>query len=263
MSNTREAAGRVFLPLFRGIARLALRAGLDCRQLTECLRLAFVDVARQDYGLRGRPTNNSRVAFKTGLTRKEVHRLRTRLAGKDIFGDIRNTNLQSIVNAWKTRRGFQDSSGRPRPIPVTGSPISLVELISKAMPVVTIRKELTDAGVANLQENGLLEFADESNVPAFSSIVHCVRDYLTPVVLAMVRQNEGDQNVAWPMSVVISKPLNSEDMETVRRISSGEFKRIESTYRNVFDALDSIEGPVTRGVRGHVVLVHVESQVEG
>ena len=39
----------------------------------------YVDVARADYGIDGRPTNNSRVAMLTGLSRREVARVRDML----------------------------------------------------------------------------------------------------------------------------------------------------------------------------------------
>ena len=43
----------------------------------------YVDVAGRDYGLQGRPTNASRVAMITGLSRREVSRVRKTLATRD------------------------------------------------------------------------------------------------------------------------------------------------------------------------------------
>ena len=60
----------------RPIARILLRAGVSYREFSEISKQAFVDVATSDFGIRGRPTNISRVAVMTGLTRKEVKRVR-------------------------------------------------------------------------------------------------------------------------------------------------------------------------------------------
>ena len=64
-----------FFVILRPIAKILLRCGIGFREFVEVAKAAFVDVASSDYGLRGRPTNISRVAVMTGLTRKEVRRL--------------------------------------------------------------------------------------------------------------------------------------------------------------------------------------------
>jgi hypothetical protein len=64
------------LKALRPIARFLMKSGIGYREFAEISKSAFVDVATSDYGLRGRPTNISRVAVMTGLTRKEVKRLR-------------------------------------------------------------------------------------------------------------------------------------------------------------------------------------------
>lgn len=64
-----------FLLVMRPIVRILLRYGIGYREFLEVTKTAYVDVASSDFGLRGRPTNISRVAVMTGLTRKEVKRL--------------------------------------------------------------------------------------------------------------------------------------------------------------------------------------------
>ncbi len=58
-----------FLLLMRPIVRILLRYGVGYREFAEVTKTAFVDVSSSDFGLRGRPTNISRVAVMTGLTR--------------------------------------------------------------------------------------------------------------------------------------------------------------------------------------------------
>jgi len=73
MQNTmqRQILNALLVAL-RPLARALLRAGIGYREFAEISKSAFVDIATKDYGLRGRPTNISRVAVMTGLTRKEV-----------------------------------------------------------------------------------------------------------------------------------------------------------------------------------------------
>lgn len=58
------------------VARFLLRCGVSFREFEELARTAFVDVARDEYGIRGRPANISRISVVTGISRKEASRIR-------------------------------------------------------------------------------------------------------------------------------------------------------------------------------------------
>jgi len=51
-----------FFVVLRPIARILLRYGIGFREFAEIAKSAFVDVATTEHGIRGRPTNISRVA---------------------------------------------------------------------------------------------------------------------------------------------------------------------------------------------------------
>jgi len=79
MNDSKGSATSALRLLFRPIARIMLRAGINWQELADVCKAVYVEVATEDFGIRGRPTNISRVAILTGLTRKEVRRLRTLL----------------------------------------------------------------------------------------------------------------------------------------------------------------------------------------
>jgi len=58
------------------IVRILLRFGITWREVSELTKRVYVEVAQQDYAERRRPVNTSRLAVMTGLTRKEVRRIR-------------------------------------------------------------------------------------------------------------------------------------------------------------------------------------------
>jgi len=58
------------------VARFLLRSGISFTEFSEVTRMAFVEVASRDYGLRGTTTNVSRVAALPGISRKEDTGLR-------------------------------------------------------------------------------------------------------------------------------------------------------------------------------------------
>ena len=57
------------------VARCMLQSGIGLREFSKISKIAFIKVATADYGIRGRPTNISRVAVMTDLTRKEVKKV--------------------------------------------------------------------------------------------------------------------------------------------------------------------------------------------
>jgi len=142
------------------IARFLLRSGISYREFNDILKAAFVDVATQDYGIRGRPTNISRVAVMTGLTRKEVKRLRE-------YGEHSARNRLSkrsppaeVLHYWFTDPEYLDSNNLPKILPYDGSDISFTALTRKCagdIPPGAMRTELKRVGAIVEKEGGSLE----------------------------------------------------------------------------------------------------------
>ena len=112
---------KALLAALRPVAKMLLRNGIGYREFNEISKSAFVDVATKDYGLRGRPTNISRVAVMTGLTRKEVRRIRDKIDSGDEAVVSRSTPLGAVLSTWYTQNDFLDEDGRPMlKVPVNG-----------------------------------------------------------------------------------------------------------------------------------------------
>ena len=109
MQNTmqRQILNALLVAL-RPLARALLRAGIGYREFAEISKSAFVDIATRDYGLRGRPTNISRVAVMTGLTRKEVRRLRDKSEAGEETATVRSTPMSTILHRWFIEDEFLD-----------------------------------------------------------------------------------------------------------------------------------------------------------
>ena len=71
------AACRVLL---RPIVRLLLKSGVTWKEFADVAKTSFVEVATDEFGIRGRPTNVSRVAILTGINRHDISRQRADLA---------------------------------------------------------------------------------------------------------------------------------------------------------------------------------------
>src|SRR5438067_66309 len=70
------AAARQWL---KPLVHVLVRCGVTWKDFAELAKTAYVEVATEQFGKRGRPTNVSRTAVLTGLARREVRKQRERL----------------------------------------------------------------------------------------------------------------------------------------------------------------------------------------
>ena len=112
---------KILLPL----VRLLLRTGIGFKEFSKIAKIAFVQAATEDYGIRGRQTNISRVAVMTGLTRKEVKFIRDKGWGAASDADKKwwdeNFPPADLLHYWFTDSDFCDSNGHPLPLIFSGS----------------------------------------------------------------------------------------------------------------------------------------------
>ncbi len=145
--------------LFRPVARILLKAGVNWKEFVEVCKATYVEVATQDFGIRGRPTNVSRVAILTGFSRREVRRLRDLLQQEDPAEFGRMNHATRVLSGWYNDVEFLDESGGPRHLAVTGANPSFESLCSRYsgdVPATTMLKELRHVGAVALQEDGRL-----------------------------------------------------------------------------------------------------------
>ena len=132
--------------LLQPIVRFVLRQGVTVAEFEELVKDAYVQVARQDYGIDGRPTNNARVAMLTGLSRREVAKVRDRLLEGGLLADESQGNrISQILTGWHIDTEFTDEDGQPKVLPATGPKGSLPSLLKRYagdLPHGAIRKEM-------------------------------------------------------------------------------------------------------------------------
>jgi hypothetical protein len=144
--------GPVFAALLaamRPLASLLLRFGIGYRDFSDVCKMAFIQAATDEFGIRGRPTNISRVAAMTGLTRKEVSRVRT-LGLAATLPPPRTRNAPAeVLHTWHTDPRFCVRPGIPRPLPWAGADVSfsaLVRAVAGDLPPGAVRAELRRVG---------------------------------------------------------------------------------------------------------------------
>lgn len=154
--KTHSTLGIALYRLFRPVARMGLRHGLAVRDVLEVLKCAYVDVAREEYGLRGRPTSKSRIATLTNLTRAEVARLVER-DRQQLEQAGTSHPLYRLVNRWLSDPQWQDNNGDPATLAVEGNCgfTSLVQAHGGDIPWQTLLRELERLHIAKRTDDGV------------------------------------------------------------------------------------------------------------
>lgn len=102
------------------VVRLLQRSGITWAEFAELGKEVFVDVAGTDYGLQGRPTNAARVAMITGLSRREVSRVRKTMAGFEKPKPSPGSSIAQILSGWHLDPDFLDANGSPAQLSANG-----------------------------------------------------------------------------------------------------------------------------------------------
>ena len=175
--------------VLRPVVKLLFRYGIGYSQFAEAAKTVFVDVGGSEFGIRGRPTNISRVAVMTGLTRKEVRRIRTKLETGVASVTVKSTPITEILRRWHSEEEFLDHTGRPATLPFVGEQKSFSALVKQFggdVPAGAMRTELRRVGSISENSTGDLSISKRSFWPADqtekleSAMVH--RLFLAPLL---------------------------------------------------------------------------------
>ena len=139
------------------VARFLLAAGISYREFSDVSRVAFVRVASREFGLRGRPTNISRISAMTGVPRKDVSKLRH--APTEYENDLRIelSPVGDVLHYWHTAPEYLDPRGRPMRLSASDGPLSFVELVRRSVgdvPSGAIKAELVRFGAVIVEPDG-------------------------------------------------------------------------------------------------------------
>jgi Family of unknown function (DUF6502) len=159
--------------ILRPLVRLLLRHGIPVGVLADVVKQVYVDVAWQEFGLPGRKQTTSRVAILTGLSRKEVARLRQLHRWDDQAAVQQHHRAARVISAWVREPAFHDASGQPAPLLVEGDTPSfsaLVRRYSGDMPVRAILDELLRVRAVEQLADGRIRLLARVYVPAAGEV---------------------------------------------------------------------------------------------
>ncbi len=261
--NIKQRVLDAFLLVMRPVVRILLRYGIGYREFAEVTKTAFVDVASSDFGLRGRPTNISRVAVMTGLTRKEVRRLRDKIATGETMISVKTTPMADVLHYWHSQRKFTDSSGYPRPLTFSDGESSFTVLVKKFggdIPAGAMRTEMKRVGAISEDASGLLSVVKRSYTPTdthenlITLLVHGVYTLLSNVEHNSDPKNSGD---TWANQIAYTQSLRGPDTKQLRRITKDRIVDFAESIDDIFLAYESLQEGENGSESGDAVAVGI------
>jgi hypothetical protein len=147
-----ESCLRIILKPF---VRILLKIGLGYKHFAQISKEVFVDVASAEFGVNGKQANISRVAFVTGISRRELTHLRSSMPER-LLNDRGSEPLWSghlnpaseILHYWYTDPEFS-SNLVPNPLSFSDGVISFSTLVKRYapdLPPTAVKAELMRSG---------------------------------------------------------------------------------------------------------------------
>lgn len=160
--------GAAVLRILKPLVRILLRHGISYNTFADLAKWAYIDVATREFGIEGRKQTTSRVSILTGLTRKEVKRIRELRHPEDQASGERYNRAARVISAWQREREFLERDGQPKVLPMAGKKSSFAELVRKFsgdIPPRAIKDELLRVGAIEELPDGRLRLLARAYIP--------------------------------------------------------------------------------------------------
>lgn len=212
----------------RPLVRMLLRSGISYRQFDEIAKLAFVKESLASGAQPRVRTNVSRIAVRTGLSRKEVARIRDLI---DSTGDavpsrsgagFHTNQAARVLQIWHSDRRFLGEDGRPKELVFDTAELSfahIVKLVGGDVPAGAVRAELLSAGAIEELKDGRLRVLKRHFIPGDlgEEMVVGFRHIVNPLLGALAHNCSVDKQDAFLQRVAYSDSMSVAAIEDFRR----------------------------------------------
>jgi Family of unknown function (DUF6502) len=241
----------------RPFARVMLRSGVTYKSFAEIAKTAFIHEALLERDAKGRVTNASRVAVRTGLSRKEVRRVSELALVKDgsKSGAVDHAGPPArVLHAWHFDRRFVGPDGSPLDLCFEGASPSFTELVKAVggdVPPGAVRAELFRATAVQELENGLLRPTKRYFVPGDfdEKAITVMSSMLFPLISGVDHNSNPTRKSAGFIQRIAYARLSPVDREAFRVWSRAEATRF---IESIDDWLVAREVKVSESVDGSI-----------
>ncbi|MFQ5994534.1 MAG: DUF6502 family protein [Acidiferrobacterales bacterium] len=154
--------------LLHPLVRILLRCGIPYGLFADLAKQTYVDIASKEFEIPGRKQTVSRVSIITGLTRKEITRIRE-LEDRDAAAAAERYNRAArVITGWIRDKRFADDDGQPALLPMEGEGATFTRLVreySGDVPPRAILDELIHVGAVEQLPDSRIRLLTRAYVP--------------------------------------------------------------------------------------------------
>ncbi|MFQ5560845.1 MAG: DUF6502 family protein [Nitrospinota bacterium] len=158
------------IKVLRPLTKILLRNGISFKEFSELARWVYVSVAGNEFQIEGKKQSKSRISVITGLSRKEVQKLKNRDISELIEGSEYNRAAR-VINGWVHDKRFS-VKGAPRVLNLEEEPNkkelsfkSLIKIFSGDMPFRAVLDELKNVGAVRIVKDDKVELIVRAYIP--------------------------------------------------------------------------------------------------
>ena len=170
MSNPVEKTLNAALrKILRPIAKILLRNGIAYGSFSEVARRVFVEVAFEDFTIPRKKQTVSRVSALTGLTRKEVSRIRDTEPDDDSEASQRYNRAIRVISGWQNDPKYSDESGNTLTLSIDSNEpsfASLVRAYSGDIPTKAMLNVLVSSGSVEQNDDKTVSLVKSAYIPS-------------------------------------------------------------------------------------------------
>ena len=220
-----KTLAETFSRLFRPLARVLIRNGIAVAALTDWAKKVYVDVAFEEFGEPGKNQTVSRVSALTGLSRKEVKRLRELGPGADVAAGERYNRAVRVISGWLNDETFLSASGKPAELTMDGDEDSFAALVraySGDVPPRAMLTVLQAAGTVEAVADGKLRLVRHVFIPGNdpSDKLHILGTDVAELITTIDHNLSADPDALFFQRKVSNTRLDPADTAEFRALSA-------------------------------------------
>ncbi len=149
------------------LVRILLRQGVSFGEFADAVRGAYIDIASAELIPPGRPQTDARLGILTGISARDVNRIRTSDAGDD--SDVGANQIARVLQGWCQDPEYLGPYGLPLEVPFEGDRTSFQDLVSRYAEGVSARTlldELVRVNAAFETDDGYVRLLNRTYVPS-------------------------------------------------------------------------------------------------
>jgi len=189
VENQNPVINNAVFKILRPFVRILIRYGLSCPEFVDMARQLYVDVANKDYAISGKKQSVSRIATLTGLSRKDVQRIKDGIENGNETTPVPVNRANRVIMGWLRDTEFLTKENKPKIIPLHGNQNSfeaLVKRYSGDIPTKAILDELKRIGAVQETNEDKIQLITEGYIPKteeekINVMANCVSNQLETI----------------------------------------------------------------------------------